>query len=875
MADMREALHGLEIPRFLLLYAGSWSELNVLTRFSAIRKCVPDLPNPALRYPVTVIRTMAATPRGELTLLFAASCAVVIILVAAIAIGGSSWMTGAHIRLVLLTCFATALAVAGAILLGVPQLVFRADQRRVDEMRRLQDALSTSDAIVHSEPQVVVLWEHGKPVRLAVQSLIGIAGLPSDQAQLQRFGAWLDKPSADELKSSLEGLFTMGRPFNIIVRTIEGAHLEADGRAFGARAMLRLRGITGHRRDLARVLDQQRDLTREISAGRTLLDSLPMPTWFADDQGRITWANRAYVKAVGADTASDVVHLPVELLEARKRDKAKAALSKDARYTERMPLVIDGHMHAHDVSIVAFDQASAGVALDVEALENAKVDAARRTAAYDRTLHRVATGVAIYGRDQRLAFFNDAYRGIWELDADWLSGNPTIEESLDRLRGLSRLPQVPNYREWKLKVLTAFRSGDQYEDWWHLLDGRTIHVTAELRPDGGVTYLFDDVTQRLALESRFNAMIDVQRETLDSLKEGVAVFAPDGRVQLHNKAFAQIWRLSRKMLSEGPHIDEVTGQCRVLYDDDTMWQQMVHTVTGISDRRAGIEGQLTRADGSVIAYAASPLPDGATLITFADVTDARRAERALIERNEALIAADRMKSQFVGLVSYQMRSPLTNIIGYTEFLQGPHVGPLNGKQREYLGDIEGSSKTLLALIDDIIDLATIDAGGLELKMTPVTARSVIEGAVTDVRERANRARIGFDVRISPDLDVFVADEVRIQQVLYNLLSNAVGFSKHGDTIQVAAWRERGMVALAVEDQGVGVPLEQQSKVFERFESKTLGSKHRGAGLGLSIVKSLVELHGGNVTFVSEPGRGTRVTIRLPEAGIGLTEQRAA
>ncbi len=824
---------------------------------------------------MSALRAMAASPRGELTLLFAASCAVVLVLVLAIAIGGSAWINGSHVRLVLMTCVATALAVAGAILLGVPQLVFRADQRRLAEVRRLQDALAASDAIVNAEPQVVVLWEHSMPVRIAVQSLAGVAGLPTDANQLQMFGHWLDKASADELKSGLDGLFTMGRPFNVIVRTTAGAHLEADGRAFGARAMLRLRGVTGHRRDLARLLDQHRELNREILAGRTLLDSLPVPTWFTDDQGRITWANGAYVTAVGAERTSDVVQLPVELLEARKRDKAKATLAKAPRYAERMPLVINGQMHAYDVTIVSLDGASAGVAMDVEALANAKVDAERRTAAYDRTLHRVASGVAIYGRDQKLAFFNDAYRAIWELDADWLSGNPTVEETLDRLRGLSRLPQVPNYREWKLKVMTAFRGGDQYEDWWHLLDGRTIHVSAELRPDGGVTYLFDDVTQRLALESRFNAMIDVQRETLDSLKEGVAVFAPDGRVQLHNKAFAQIWRLSRKMLSEGPHIEEVTGQCRVLYDDDVIWKQMVATVTGISDRRAGIDGQLTRADGSVIAYAATPLPDGATLITFADVTDARRAERALIERNEALVAADRMKSQFVGLVSYQMRSPLTNILGYTEFMQGPHVGPLNDKQREYLGDIEGSSKTLLALIDDIIDLATIDAGGLELKMTPVTARSVIDRAVTDVRERANRARIGFDVRISPEVETFVADEVRVRQVLFNLLSNAVGFSKHGDTIQVAAWRERGMIAIAVEDQGVGVPLEQQSKVFERFESKTLGSKHRGAGLGLSIVKKLVELHGGNVTFVSEPGRGTRVTVRFPESGVGVLDAEAA
>jgi signal transduction histidine kinase len=111
-------------------------------------------------------------------------------------------------------------------------------------------------------------------------------------------------------------------------------------------------------------------------------------------------------------------------------------------------------------------------------------------------------------------------------------------------------------------------------------------------------------------------------------------------------------------------------------------------------------------------------------------------------------------------------------------------------------------------------------------------------------------------------------------VLYNLLSNAIGFSKPSDTISISAWREAGMMAFAVEDRGVGIPKEQQQRVLERFESRSQGSKHRGAGLGLSIVKSLVELHGGSMSLESEPGRGTRVTVRFPESGMRPTEQAA-
>jgi len=464
-----------------------------------------------------------------------------------------------------------------------------------------------------------------------------------------------------------------------------------------------------------------------------------------------------------------------------------------------------------------------------------------------------------------LTFFNEAYRALWQLDADWLATKPSDGELLDRLRELSRLPEVVNYRDWKAKILAGNKTGTEYEDWWHLLDGRTIHVVSAQRPDGGLTYLYDDATERFALESRYNALIDVQRETLDSLKEGVAVFATDGRLKLFNSAVLQIWRLPRSTLKEGPHIDKIIALCSSLYDDMATWARISRAVTGISDRRHPVGGQMLRPDQSVIDFAVSPLPDGATLITFVDVTDSKRYEQTLIERNEALVAADRLKSQFISHVSYELRTPLTNIIGFSELLSSPRTGELNNKQREYLNDISASSRTLLAIINDILDLATIDAGALELKLAPIKAKDVVDTAILGVRDRANRARLNLDIAIAEDAVEFVADEARVRQVLYNLLANAIGFSKPSDTISVTVRREAGMMAFTVEDKGVGIPKDQQQRVLERFESRSQGSKHRGAGLGLAIVKSLVELHGGTMSLQSEPGQGTRVTVRFPES----------
>jgi signal transduction histidine kinase len=253
-------------------------------------------------------------------------------------------------------------------------------------------------------------------------------------------------------------------------------------------------------------------------------------------------------------------------------------------------------------------------------------------------------------------------------------------------------------------------------------------------------------------------------------------------------------------------------------------------------------------------------------MTFADVTDSKRAQRALEERNEALIAADRMKNAFISHVSYELRTPLTNIIGFSDLLSNPHIGVLNEKQAEYLGDISASSKTLLAIIDDILTLATMDAGTMELKQSVIDVPAVIDAAILGVREAAQRARLSVHIAVADDATHLVADEARLRQILYNLLSNAVGFSKPGGKIGITARRDGGTIEFAIADNGIGIPKDEQARVFDRFESRTMGSGHRGAGLGLSIVKSLVELHGGSVSLDSEPGRGTRVTVRLPVDG---------
>jgi signal transduction histidine kinase len=482
--------------------------------------------------------------------------------------------------------------------------------------------------------------------------------------------------------------------------------------------------------------------------------------------------------------------------------------------------------------------------------------------AHRRTLDQLSSGVAVFDAQRRLSFYNDSYRRLWDLDRAFLDSNPDDSSVLDRLRAARKVPEQPDFRAWKAKLHEAYRAIEPAKDVWYLPDGRALSIVTTPNPEGGVTYLFDDVTESLELARRFDGLIRVQRETLDNLAEAVAVFGSNGRAQLFNPAFAKMWKLSAEALQEQPHIETVEAWCRPLFDDAATWQALRGAITSIENRIA-VPLKLERKDGSVLDCMTMPLPDGATMLTFQDITDTENVERALRERNEALQTADQMKVDFVHHVSYELRSPLTNIIGFADLLTDPSTGPLMPKQAEYLNYITTSTNSLFALINNILDLATIDAGAMKLELGPVDIRKTIDAAAEGIQDRLAKDRITLKVDVDPQIGKFIGDERRVVQVLYNLLANAVGFSPQDSAIAVSAISTEHNVIFTVKDSGPGIPPDVKDKVFDWFESHSNGSRHRGAGLGLPLVKSFVELHGGRVRVDSIVGKGTTVTCDFP------------
>jgi len=729
-----------------------------------------------------------------------------------------------------------------------------------DEIATLRAELDRANALLASEPQVMVDWPPGSD-EPSIEGDPAVVGVSAPHRVLA-FGSWLPAAKASAMEQAVDALRTRGEAFSMSFTTLAGRPIEAQGRAIAGRAVLRLKDASSLKRDLLDLVERHEALLSEVASLRTLIERLPSPVWTRDAAGRLTFVNAAYARAVETLNAADAVDRRLELLDSAARENIARARTAGGAYAGRLPAVVAGTRRSFDVLDFRTETGSAGLAIDATEAETMRSALARMVDAHRRTLDALSTGVAMFGADHRLTFYNAAYRALWNLDASYLEQEPTDSALLDALRAARKLPEERDFRQWKAQLHTAYSAVEAQEQTWHLPDGRTLRVVTTPNPDGGVTYLFNDVTERLDLERRFEELIRVQGETLDNLAEGVAVFASDGRIRLYNSAFARMWRLSPQALEARPHIETLTALCRPLHGDDAIWQALRQVVTAIDSREA-IAGRLERRDGSVVDCRTVPLPDGATLVRFHDVTDSVNVERALRERNEALEDADKIKIDFVHHVSYELRSPLTNIIGFVHLLGDPGTGPLAPKQREYLDYITVSTNTLLALINNILDLATIDAGRMQLNLGPVDIRATMAAAAEGVQDRLVSAGLVLDIRAANDIGSFAADERRVRQILFNLLANAVSFSPAGGTITLSAERRDDALVFAVTDHGPGIPPEVLEKVFDWFETHSLGSHHRGTGIGLSLVRSFVELHGGTVNIASVVGEGTTVTCTFP------------
>jgi signal transduction histidine kinase len=584
------------------------------------------------------------------------------------------------------------------------------------------------------------------------------------------------------------------------------------------------------------------------------LAELPLPLWHLDASGALTWCNAAYGALYGADAASAVARQ--KILGRQIGEKIRITTGGTRRL-----FAITGTTNPQGDTLF--------LAQDISAQELLEAESARASQGSRDLLSHLSTALARFDADQRIDFFNAAFVALWNLDEAWLLTRPKLGEILERLREGRRLPEQADFRRYKQTWLDMFTTLiDPFEDMMHLPTGQTLRMVVVPNPTGGLMYTFEDVTSRLELETSYNILVAVQRETLDHLHEGIAVFGGDGRLKLSNPPFAALWALNPEDLASEPHITELSAKMGRGLAAATA--QAVHD-TLMSQVLGGdaVQGRLTVRDDLLIDYRTVILPDGGVLASYTDVTDSVRVETALRDKNAALQAAERLKLDFLANVSYQLRTPLNAIMGFTEILDHEYFGPLNDKQKQYTAGTREASEKLLSLIDDILDLSTIEAGYLKLDYDDVDLLSILKSLQTLTLEWARKEGLEVILDIHGTLGSMVVDPRRLKQILINLIRNAIAFSPVGGVIELGAKRGETSMTLWVKDHGIGIDAHDQTRVLEPFERGKNNSvvdgrsNAGGAGLGLTLVREFTQLHGGTMVIQSAPGGGTTVTLNLP------------
>jgi PAS domain S-box-containing protein len=390
------------------------------------------------------------------------------------------------------------------------------------------------------------------------------------------------------------------------------------------------------------------------------------------------------------------------------------------------------------------------------------------------------------------------------------------------------------------------------------VNGRLFRNNGELA--GGIG-IGRDVTERKRIEKDLKMF----SRAVESAYDSTVITDLEGKILYANSATSRMFNWIPEML-QGTH-------AAIFYPERKQPESLIEQA--IAAGTDGWSGEVTcnRRNGELFPALVSvglilndrSQPYAVSFVTR-DITEQKQIAAEIAAKNLELERASRLKSDFLANMSHELRTPLTSILGFSSILQKQVFGSLNLKQQTYIRQISQSGKHLLGLINDVLDLSKVEAGQMHLEMVPIVVQELCEETLAIVSEQSNLRELTVCCEIEPDLELLVADELRVRQMLLNLLSNAIKFSPIGGEIGLRVdMRHTDHLCFTVWDKGIGIPADKQHLLFQPFQQVdgSLSRRHEGTGLGLALTRKLAELHGGTVALRSQEGEGSEFSVCLP------------
>lgn len=743
-------------------------------------------------------------------------------------------------------------------------------RRQLRRLTRLIDSGPAIPLIVRSDSRIE------GPERVA--RWLGLEKLPPYLAELSQEGKGFPRETLDLLGQKITTAQKSGAPFELAVAAagsnrrlrIEGRLADPQTIAPGA-VLLWFYDATESETRMAALVDAESEAKRAFDALSGLIEAAPIPMWFRREDLSLLLVNSAYVEAVGAGSAADVVQAGQELVETVDglTPVAVAARAFESNTPSRRTVTttIAGTRRAMEVvDLPIRGRGIAGYAIDVHDLIQARQATERFREAQRDMLDNLSAGVAQFDAQRRLIFVNQPFVRMFQLKPQWLQDGLEFERLIDRMREAGRVPQVRDFPAWRDEKREWFQSAAPVEDSWLIADGTHLRAIAQPTPDNGLLLIFEDRTEQVQLASARDTLLRVRTATFNNLYEALAVFTSDGRLHLWNTRFGAVWEVDEAELAKHPRADELLKAIAPQLKRPAQISALREVIRSATLDRTQRAGQLVMKDGRVFDFVGIPLPDSSALFTMIDVSDAKRMEDALRERNEALVEADAIKTKFLANMSYEFRTPLTSIGGFAELLASGVAGPLSEQGQEYAKAIIDSVERLSAQINMVLDLSQSQAGTLPLKREPTDIGALLVDVAKGVAGLAGGRNIALEVDVNGGPGMAEVDRQRFAQAITAVVDNALRYTQEGGRVLLLGDRFRNKLRIVVSDNGPGLNARAQARALDGvLQADEAGGKPvtKRSGLGLPLAKNLIEAHGGRMELVSEPGAGTIVTILMP------------
>ncbi|WP_379547159.1 ATP-binding protein [Qipengyuania sp. DSG2-2] len=636
----------------------------------------------------------------------------------------------------------------------------------------------------------------------------------------------------------------------------------------GGAAMVWVFDFSESETELARMREETSRAKGDFAALVNLIEAAPMPMWFRGTDTRLRLVNAAYVDAVDGESAEDVIARQVELVESVDGLTAAQIAGQSAQQSrpiERMvQATIKGTRRALKVSDLPVQgEGVAGYAVDIEEMEQQAREHRAYSQAQRSMLDRLSVGVAQFDGKRKLTFANQPFRRIFAIRPGSGAQGMAFDRWLSEARDEGRTPEVRDFPAWRAEHSDWFGGDATKEENWPLADGTHLQIIAQPMPDGGLMLIAEDRTEQLALSATRDTMLRTRTATFDSLFEALAVFAPDGKLQVWNRTFASTWGVEEDLLDTHPAADKLVAAIAPSLARPRRASSIGETIRSATLDRKEKAGRLTMADGRTLEFAGVPLPDGNGLLTALDVTANEQAETALRERNQALEAADQVKTRFLANMSYEFRTPLTSIGGFAELLDGGVAGELTPQGREYTQAIIDFVARLTEQVENVLDLSQGEAGLLPISKQKLELQPFVTGIVREREQAILDKGLSLDLR-GAQAAKLEADPRQLGRAIGQLLDNAITATPKGGKLLVDLSRKKDGVRIVISDNGRGMTAEELSRAMDGLRpAKSGDGLERRQGLGIPLARQLVELHGGSLEIQSRRGVGTTALIHLP------------